>query len=105
MMGGGIGMSKCPAFLNAMATARANGGVDHMNGLLHVGPYVMYVLGFATGYNMSTEGVYDIFKDYGDKAGFYALYAIEPWCQQNPNAVFASGLTVLAAKLKAASAK
>jgi hypothetical protein len=92
--GGGVGSSPCPAFLNALATGRQLGGAA---GAKVIDPYLQYVLGFQTGFNFEAEGVYDIF---GSLPDYNVLYAIEPWCTQNPDKPFSNGLLDLANNLR-----
>jgi hypothetical protein len=100
MRGGGVGSVGCPQFLNAMATARQSGGLQSLTGIKLIQGYVMYILGFQTGFNSQAEGVYDIWSPLGDDPANSALYAIEPWCQQHPEANFGQGVIALADKLQ-----
>jgi hypothetical protein len=98
--GGGVGMVRCPQFLNAMATARQNGGMGTLAGVKLMQGYMMYVAGFQTGFNSQADGVYDIFSSLGDDAVDSVLYAVEPWCASNPGKTFSDGLLDLASKLQ-----
>jgi hypothetical protein len=99
MTGGGVGAVGCPEFLNAMATARQHGGARAVAGVKGLDAFIHYVLGFQTGFNSEAEGVYDIFETLGGDA-FTVLYAIEPWCAQNPDKKFSTALLVLAYSLR-----
>jgi hypothetical protein len=99
-MGGGVGASGCPDFLNAMATARQRGGATSAEGVRVINSHIQYVLGFQTGFNVEAEGIYDIFASLGDNPAVNALYAIEPWCAQNPDKKWATGLLVLSSRLR-----
>jgi hypothetical protein len=98
MMGGGVGASGCPSFLNVMATARQRGGLHSINGVTEVVSFLNFVEGFRTGFNSESRGIFDIFAplESGPDAGFAVLYAIEPWCQQHPEAKFGYAVLVLA---------
>jgi hypothetical protein len=100
-VGGGVGMLKCPDFLNAMATARQKGGIESAVGGREIVPYADYVLGFQTGFNSEAEGVYDVFESFGtSRTPFLVLYAIEPWCASHSDKTFATALLVLAQSLR-----
>ena len=60
LYGGGVGAVKCPTFVATMEKARTR-GVMTPGFWKDTGEYMMYVLGFETGYNMSTPDTYDIF--------------------------------------------
>jgi hypothetical protein len=60
----------------------------------------MYVAGFQTGFNSEADGIHDIFEALGGDP-FQVLYAIEPWCAQNPDKNFANALLDLAIRLRA----
>jgi hypothetical protein len=101
IVGGGVGALGCPEFLNAMATARQKGGARSLAGVNEIAAYQYYVGGFETGFNSEAEGIYDIFASLGTDPTLKALYAIEPWCANNPDKTFGTALLVLAAKLRA----
>jgi len=96
LMGAGPGASSCPRFQDAMATARQRGGLDATGGAQVIEPFITYVLGFQTGYNVAAPGTYDIFAKLHD---WDPLYAIEAWCKDNPTRTFGDGVVALAVKL------
>jgi hypothetical protein len=99
-IGGGVGATTCPQFLNAMANARQAGGVSSPAGANLVTNFYNYVAGFQTGYNVAAaNGVSDIFAKI-DMQHWDALFAIEGWCKDHPAATFGEGVVALAQKLK-----
>lgn len=100
LMGGGVGMTLCPDFLNSMATARQEGGLHSLAGANLMQGYQNYVLGFQTAFNAKVNGVLDIFAPLGVDPASQALYQIEPWCQQHPDKKFGEGVLALAEKLR-----
>jgi hypothetical protein len=99
MIGGGVGGIHCPEFLDAVAQARQAGGFKTVAGVNLLNPFVQYVLGFETGFNLINTEVYDVFANLGDDPGGSAIYAIEPYCQQHPDKRFGDGVLWLAATL------
>jgi hypothetical protein len=102
---GGAGGVGCPAFLNAMATARQKGGLRTVAGIQETSGYEMYLLGFETGFNSEAEGVYDIFETLGPEPSLQALYAIEPWCASNPDKTFGKAVIALSVRLRSGMMK
>jgi hypothetical protein len=100
MMGGGVGGLRCPAFLNAMATARQKGGLRSAAGVVEINGFVMFLSGFQTGFNSEAEDIYDIFKSLEPDEINNALYAIEPWCASNPGKNFAQAVLALSSTLR-----
>lgn len=102
MRGGGIGGVGCPAFLNDMATARSFGSLMDIEAVLHLNGYYQYLTGFQTAFNMEAEGVFDIFgaPSFGSWPTQSALIAIEPYCQNHPEALFDGALLWLVEKLR-----
>lgn len=98
MAGGGFGSTTCPQFVDAMARARQAGGVSSPHGVNAITNFMNYVLGFQTGYNLMSNGVFDIFAKI-DVQHFDALFAIEAWCKDHPAAKFSDGVIALADKL------
>ena len=100
---GGAGAMSCPAFLDAMASARQHGGVQSASGIHYVRDYAAYVLGFETAFNLKSPGVYDVFAPISDSgsAAFPALFAIEADCKDHPEKKFAHALLSLDAKMEA----
>jgi hypothetical protein len=99
-LGGGVGALGCPQFLDAMATMRQRGGSKRIEGVKIIDPFVSYVAGFRTGFNSEAQGIYDIFSSLGNDAEVSALFAIEPWCAQNPDKNFATALLFLSLTLR-----
>jgi hypothetical protein len=99
-IGGGVGGLGCPVFLNIMATARQAGGLNSVAGTEHVASLENYVLGFETGANAEPNGIVDIFSALGNEPADSALYAIEPWCAEQPDKRFGEGVIELAKKLR-----
>jgi hypothetical protein len=83
-----------------MAKARQEGGVNSVTGIREVESYLSFVLGFETGYNYSTAGVFDTFSAFGPSPAFDVLYAIEPWCQRHPDVKLGEALIIFAEKLR-----
>ncbi|HJU18377.1 MAG TPA: hypothetical protein VJ770_18145 [Stellaceae bacterium] len=102
IVGGGVGVLPCTRFLNAMASARQQGGLTSIAGLDTVYPWASYILGFQTAYNFAVPGIRDIFGAFGPSPVNDVLYGIEPWCQKNPTAHFGDALIIFAEKLRKA---
>ena len=94
-VGGGVGGVMCPAFLNAMATARQKGGLRSTAGVQETSGFEMFLSGFQTGFNSEADGIYDIFEALGPDPTLQALYAIEPWCASHPDKTFATAVVIL----------
>jgi hypothetical protein len=92
MTGGGVGKSSCPEFLDSMATARQRGGLESYAGVPVINPFIEYIAGFQTGYNLGAPGVYDVFETLGEKPVSKALFTIEAWCSKHPEADFDDGI-------------
>ena len=85
MTSGGAGMVSCADFSNAIATARANGGMNSIQGLQGIQSFIAYAFGFYTHYNASTPGVYDVLAAVrGDTMVSQVMTIIDTWCAQNP---------------------
>lgn len=91
MGGGGVGGVVCTSFLNSMTTARQM-GFNTPAGTQEISSYVMYVLGFQTGYNWQALGVYDVFAAFGDRPGIEVLFGVERVCEQTPAEIFRDAL-------------
>jgi hypothetical protein len=90
--GGGAGGIKCPAFVATMEKARRSGIMT--GGFVNeTSAFIMYLLGFETGYNLSTPETYDIFA--GMEA-YPMLSWVENYCRANPTANFSDGAIALA---------
>ena len=90
--GGGFGSLGCTDYLGATATARQQGGFEALPGGNSLNPFMQYVLGFTTGFNMEKDGVSHIFRSFGQDYGLKVLLAIEPWCASNPTKSFDEAL-------------
>ena len=90
--GGGVGSVTCPQFVADMEKARSLG----INSIAYVNEmqgYVMYLLGFQTGYNVSASDTCDIFPSVKDD---YALLSwAENYCRANPSGRFANAVVAL----------
>lgn len=98
-IGGGVGAVNCPQFLDIVAQARQSGGTKTVQGVTLLNPFLQYVLGFQTGFNLMNPEIYDVFAKLGDDPAGSALFAIEPYCQQHPDKRFGQGLLWLAGTL------
>jgi hypothetical protein len=100
MRGGGTGSVPCTTFTSIIIKAQIAGGFRTAEGADIINSYVMYVLGFQTGYNLAAEGTYDIFANWGDNPSERALFWVNKWCQENPSKVFGQGVIEMAETLK-----
>lgn len=99
----GVGSARCTDLLGVMATARQHGGLNSDRGLAHVSRYVHYLNGFMSAYNAAMSTVvpspqnrpYNAFSALGEPPAVHALYAIEPWCAENPGAQFEDAILAL----------
>ena len=84
---GAVGV-KCPQFVASMEKARSFriGSLGYVN---EIQGFVMYLSGFQTGYNMSTQDTCDIFP--GDK-DYPLLSWTENYCRTNPSVHFADAV-------------
>lgn len=91
-MGGGVGGVKCPQFVASMEKARSlgTGSVAYTN---ETRGFSMYVLGFQTGYNVSTKDTCNIFPGEGQE---YSLLSwVENYCRANSTARFSDAVVAL----------
>lgn len=98
-LGGGAGGVKCPDFVAAMEKGRSH-GVGTIPYVRKIGSYTMYLLGFQTGYNMSTPATCDIFPGVDGVEGEYPLLSwAENYCRANPSQRFGDAVVSLAREL------
>jgi hypothetical protein len=100
MRGGGAGSISCLQFTSDMVRAQVAGGLHQPRGVAITDPYVMYVLGFQTGYNLAALRMFDLFAKWGDNPSDRALFWINDWCQKNTSKVFDDGIVALALTLR-----
>lgn len=96
MIGGGVGGEKCPQFVASMEKGRLF-GIGTLGYATETQGYVMYLLGFQTGYNMSTSDTYDIFAR--SRIDYELLYWIENYCRKNPSDRYGDAVVALARAL------
>ena len=92
-LGGGAGGVKCPQFVASMEKARSL-GIGSLGYAEATQGFTMYLLGFKTGYNMSTQDTCDIFP--GEEKDYPLLSWAENYCRSNPSSRFADAVVVLA---------
>lgn len=89
--GGGTGGVMCPQFVASMEKARSL-GIDSVDFANATQGYTMYLLGFQTGYNMSTKDTCNIFPN----EDMYSLLSwAENYCRANATSRFADGVVAL----------
>jgi hypothetical protein len=94
--GGGAGGVACPQFVGTMERARSL-GIGSLAYTREIQGFMMYVLGFRTGYNMAADATCDIFN--GEAGDLYELLAWpEQWCRDNPTSRFSEAVVALAAE-------
>lgn len=91
-LGGGAGGVPCPQFVASMEKGRAV-GIGSVGYVSETQAFTMYLLGFRTGYNMSTQDTCDIFPE-GEK-DYPLLSWVENFCRANPSSRFADGVVAL----------
>ena len=92
--GGGVGGVACPKFVATMERARSL-GIDSPAYAHETQGYIMYILGFRTGYNMSATDTCDIFS--GEEDDLYPLLAwSENWCRAHSESKFSEAVIALA---------
>ena len=95
-LGGGTGGVACPQFVASMEKGRSL-GVGSVGYVTETQGFTMYLLGFRTGYNMSTQDTCDIFPD-GEK-DYPLLSWAENYCRTNPSSRFADAVVAMAREL------
>ena len=90
-VGGGAGGVMCPDFVASMENARSK-GIGTFAYVNETKVFTMYILGFQTGYNVSTPNTCDIFS--GDK-GYELLSWVENYCRNAPTERFADAVVQL----------
>ena len=93
MVGGGAGGVRCPEFVATMERARTH-KIGSLRYVQETQGFTMYLLGFQTGYNVSTPDTYDIFP--GSEGDYPLLSWIENYCRLNPTSRFGDGVVALA---------
>ncbi|TAJ20623.1 MAG: hypothetical protein EPO47_11180 [Rugosibacter sp.] len=91
-LGGGTGGVMCPQFVASMEKARSL-GIDSVGYATETQGYLMYLLGFQTGYNMSTKDTCDIFPS--EEKAYSLLSWAENYCRENASSRFADGVVAL----------
>jgi hypothetical protein len=92
--GGGVGGVACPEFVATMERARSH-GIDSPAYVNETQGYIMYIVGFRTGYNMSAAGTCDIFN--GEEDDLYPLLVwSENWCRAHSKRTFSDAVIALA---------
>jgi len=91
VVGGGVGGVTCPEFVNTIDEARRY-GVGSSEWATRTQGYVMYILGFQTGYNLAKPGTFDLFANVSTDQ---VLAQLETWCRQNPLKKFGQGFEPL----------
>jgi hypothetical protein len=90
--GGGAGGVECPQFVASMEKARSL-GIDSVKYVTETQGFTMYLLGFQTGYNMSTKDTCDIFP--GEEGKYSLLSWVENYCRANTSSRFADAVIAL----------
>ena len=91
-LGGGVGSVKCPQFVASMEKARSL-GIGSVGYVKETQGFTMYLLGFQTGYNMSTQDTCDIFL--GEEKEYPLLSWAENYCRTNASSRFADAVVAL----------
>lgn len=92
IVGGGLGTTDCPAFVEALGQARTQkAGATGYAGEIH--GFAMYVSGFQTAYNLQTPETCDIFSGWNNTQ---VLDWLEKYCRANPKERFGAGVIALA---------
>ena len=93
MLGGGAGAMPCPEYVATMEKARTL-GIGTVQYAEHTSSFVMYILGFQSGYNMAANDTYDVFP--GTNGDYAMLAWIESYCRSHSSSRFGDGLVALA---------
>jgi len=91
-LGGGAGAVKCLQFVASMEKARSL-GIGSVGFVTETQGFTMYLLGFQTGYNMSTKDTCDIFPD--EEKEYSLLSWVENYCRANVSSRFADAVIAL----------
>ena len=91
-LGGGAGGVKCPEFVASMEKARSL-RIGSIGYAMEVDGFLGYLLGFQTGYNLSTQDTCDIFS--GEEKDYPLLSWVENYCRTNPSSRFADAVVAL----------
>jgi len=92
-VGGGAGSVACPQFVASMEKGRSL-GIGSVGYAEETQAFTMYLQGFRTGYNMSTQKTCDIFPE-GEK-DYQLLSWLENFCRANPSSRFGNAVVALA---------
>lgn len=92
-LGGGAGGVMCPQFVTSMEKARSL-GIGSVGYVTETQGFTMYLLGFRTGYNLSTHETCDIFA--GEEKEYPLLSWAENYCRVNSSSRFADAVIALA---------
>lgn len=93
IVGGGVGGVSCNVFISTMADAQVKGGLNSIEGINTVLPFISYILGFQTGYNAAHPTIRDIFSAIdGNTDTDKILFWTEDWCKKNTKKIFGSSL-------------
>lgn len=92
ILGGGAGAVKCPQFVASMEKARSF-GIGSVGYAREIQGFTMYLLGFQTGYNMSTKDTCNIFP--GEEEGYSLLSWLENYCRANASSPFVVAVVTL----------
>ena len=92
IVGGGLGATECPGFLESLGKARAEkpGSTGYPGELQG---FAMYVSGFQTAYNLQTPDTCDIFAGSNTSQ---VLDWLETFCRAHPDSRFGAGVIALA---------
>lgn len=93
IVGGGAGGVRCPDYVATMERARSH-SIGSLRYVQETQGFTMFLLGFQTGYNMSTPDTYDIFP--GTEGDYPLLSWVENYCRANPTLRFGDGVIALA---------
>lgn len=91
-LGGGAGSVRCPQFVSSMEKARSI-GIGSVGYVKETQGFTMYLLGFQTGYNMSTQDTCDIFSS--EEKEYPLLSWAENYCRVNPSSRFSDAVVAL----------
>jgi len=91
-VGGGTGAVKCPQFVASMEKARSF-GIGSVGYVSETQGFTMYLLGFQTGYNMSTKDTCDIFPV--EEEVYSLLSWLENYCRANASSPFVVAVAAL----------
>lgn len=91
-LGGGVGAVTCPKFVESMEHSRSL-GIGSVDYAYAMQGFIMYLMGFQTGYNASALDTCDIFS--GTDTDYSLLSWAENFCRTNPSRRFADAVLAL----------